>query len=39
LCSGILLGRPNLELLEQGFGWRLTDFGLVLSGSFKSGSN
>jgi hypothetical protein len=36
LCSGILIGRPSLELLEQGFG---CDFGLVLSGSFKSGSN
>jgi hypothetical protein len=39
LCWGILLGRPSLELLERGFGWWLTDFGLALMGSFKSGNN
>jgi len=38
LCSGILLGCPSLELLEQGFGWWLI-FSLALMGSFKSGSN
>src|ERR1700692_110668 len=39
LCPCIFLGRPSLELLQQGFGWRLTDFGLALIRSFKSGSN
>src|ERR1700681_3324334 len=33
LCPCIFLGRPSLELREQGFG------GLTLIGSFKSGSN
>ena len=37
LC--IFLGRPSLELLQQGFGRWLTDFGLALISSFKSGSN
>ena len=39
LCPCIFLGRPSLKLLQQGFGWRLTDFGQALIRSFKSGSN
>jgi hypothetical protein len=39
LCPCIFLGRPSLKLLQQGFGWRLTDFGLTLIGRLKSGSN
>src|SRR5258708_4474315 len=37
LC--IFLCRPSLELLQQGFRWWLTDFGLALRCSFKSGGN
>jgi len=37
LC--IFLRRPSLELPEQGFRWWLTDFGLALRCSFKSGTN
>src|ERR1700756_4080408 len=33
----IFLDRPCLELIEQGFGSWLIDFGLILKGSFKSG--
>ncbi len=39
LCPCIFLGRPGLELIKQGFGWWLTDFGLTVIGSFKSGSD
>jgi hypothetical protein len=38
LWSVILLGRPSLELLEQGIGRRLTDFGLTLICRFKNAS-
>jgi hypothetical protein len=34
-----LLGRPSFEFLQQGFGWRLTDLGLILIGRFRSCSN
>jgi hypothetical protein len=37
LCLRIFIGRPSLELIQHGFGWRLIDFGLTLKGSFKSG--
>jgi hypothetical protein len=33
----IFLSRPGLELIEQGFGSWLIDFGLILKGRFKSG--
>jgi hypothetical protein len=33
----IFLDRPSLELMEQGFGFWLIDFGLILKGRFKSG--
>jgi hypothetical protein len=39
LCPCIFLGRPGLELLQQVFGWLLTDFGLTLIGSFTRGSH
>src|SRR5467141_2309072 len=39
LCLCIFLYCPCLELLQQGFRCWLTDFGLALNGSFKSGSN
>ena len=39
LCPCIFLGRPSLELLEQGFRWWLTVFHLTLTGRFRSGSN
>jgi hypothetical protein len=39
LCPCIFLGRPSLELLEQGFIWRLTDLGLTLIGRFNSRGN
>src|SRR5260370_2402414 len=39
LCPYIFLGRPSLELLQQGFRWWLTDFGLTLIGRFRSSSN
>jgi hypothetical protein len=39
LCPCIFLGRPSLELLQQGFSWWLTNFGLTLIGRFKSRSN
>jgi hypothetical protein len=39
LCPCIFLGRPSLELLEQGFRWWLTVFHLTLTGGFRSGSN
>jgi hypothetical protein len=39
LCLCIFLCRPSLELLEQGFRRWLTDFGLTLVSSFKSGSS
>ena len=39
LCLCIFLCCPCLELLQQGFRWWLTDFGLALKGIFKSGSN
>jgi hypothetical protein len=36
-CLRIFLGRPGLELIEQGLGsWRI-DFGLTLKGRLKSG--
>jgi hypothetical protein len=35
----IFAGRPSLELIQQGFGWWLTDFGLLLIGRFRSGCN
>jgi hypothetical protein len=35
----IFLGRPSLKLVQQGFGWRLTDFGLTLSGRLNSAGN
>ena len=37
-CLSIFLSRPCLELIEQGFGSWLIDFGLILKGRFKSGS-
>src|ERR1700676_338596 len=39
LCPCIFLGRPSLKLLQQGFGWRLTDFGLALIGRLNSAGN
>jgi hypothetical protein len=40
LCPCILLGRrPSLELLQQAFNRRLTDFGLTLIGRFNSRSS
>jgi len=39
LCPCIFLGYPSLELLEQGFRWRLTVFRLTLIGGFRSSSN
>src|SRR6267378_1437337 len=39
MCLCIFLCRPSLELLEQGFRRWLTDFGLTLVSSFKSGSS
>ena len=46
LCPCLFLGRPSLELLEQGFsewladlGLALTDLGLALIGRFNSRSN
>jgi hypothetical protein len=39
LCPCIFLGRPSLELLQQVFGRRRTDFGLTLIGNVNSGSN
>jgi hypothetical protein len=38
-CPCIFLGRPSLKLLQQGFGWRLTDFGLALIGRLNSAGN
>ena len=38
-CPRIFVGRPSLELIQQGFGWWLTDFGLLLIGKFRSGCN
>ena len=34
----IFLGRPCLELIEQSFGSCPIDFGLILNGGFKGGS-
>jgi hypothetical protein len=39
LCPCSFLGYPSLELLEQGFRWRLTVFRLTLAGGFGSGSD
>ena len=39
LCPCIFLGRPSLKLLQQGCGWRLTDFGLALIGGLNSVGN
>jgi hypothetical protein len=39
LCPRLFVGRPSLELVQQGFDWRLTDFGLTLIGGFESASN
>ena len=39
LCPCIFLGRPGLELLEQGFSEWLADLGLALIGRFNSRSN
>ncbi len=35
----IFVGRPSLELTKQGFGWWLTDFGLLLIGGLEGGSS
>ena len=37
LCPCIFLGRPGLELLQQIFGWLLTDFGLTLDRLLHAG--
>jgi len=39
LCRCIFLGRPSLELLQQGSRWILADFCLALTGGFGSSSN
>jgi hypothetical protein len=39
LCPRLLLGRPSLELLQQGFGRWLTDFGRALIRRLESGRN
>ena len=35
LCLCIFLGRPSLELIQEGFGRWLTDVGLTLIGSLR----
>ena len=39
LCLCIFLGRRSLELIQRGFGCWLTDVGMTLISSFKTGSN
>jgi hypothetical protein len=39
LCGCVFLRRPGLKQLQQGFGWRLMDFGLTPIGRLKAASN
>jgi len=39
LCLCIFLDLRSLELIQRGFGCWLTDVGMTLIGSFKTGSN